>query len=338
MRFPCIEVVQGDKTFYLTTLDAAILSRVSYAAVRGKDDEEGAVQRLLSPKRISSIRDFILRGGDFPSAVVLNWKSDIVFQNGHIEVDVGARAAQLIDGQHRVEGLREALIENPRLAEYPVPVSIYSNLGTRDCAEIFLAINTEQKPVPRSLVFDLYGVVSEDYADPTITRSQDIARFLNEDERSPYRGDIKFPGDPQRKGGVALSTVVTSLKPLVEDKGTLAQVGIHSLEQQQKVVLNFLSSIANAHAGEWTDRKNAFMYAAGFAGALEFFSKKLIQYCSGKKSFTEETIDDVLALPRGIFINQSDLAGKGGSAAQRLVYDRLNDVFQPKDVDQDFEI
>ncbi len=47
-------------------------------------------------------------------------------------------------------------------------------------SHIFLAINTEQKTVPRSLVFDLYGIASESVIDPAAVRARDIATYLNE--------------------------------------------------------------------------------------------------------------------------------------------------------------
>ena len=64
LRF--VNVQQHRKSFYLVSLTAADIVRMSYVARRGESDEEGAVQRLLNPTRISSIRDFVLAGGRFP--------------------------------------------------------------------------------------------------------------------------------------------------------------------------------------------------------------------------------------------------------------------------------
>jgi hypothetical protein len=75
-KYDAIEVTQGDRTFFLTRLPAGLVTKISYAAVRGKDDEPGAVQRVLNSRRIASVRDFTLQGGDFPSALVLNWVSE----------------------------------------------------------------------------------------------------------------------------------------------------------------------------------------------------------------------------------------------------------------------
>ena len=79
-------------------------------------------------------------------------------QSGSVSFVSKPRLAQLIDGQHRVAGLAEAMEANEDLKYLDLPVAIYSNLTTQECADIFLAINTEQKPVHRSLVFDLYAI------------------------------------------------------------------------------------------------------------------------------------------------------------------------------------
>lgn len=70
---------------------------------------------------------------------------------------------------------------------------------TKDAALIFLNINSEQKPVPKSLIYDLYGIVEDD-KEHAISRAKDIANELNENEDSPYYNAIKFPGAPRGAG------------------------------------------------------------------------------------------------------------------------------------------
>ena len=158
-------------------------------------------------------------------------------ENGLMTFEVLSHSAQIVDGQHRVEGIREALETSPEVANLELCVAIYEKLTTKECADIFLSINTEQKPVDRSLVFDLYGIADDKIVDPAALRARDIAMFLDGSE-SPYNGLIKLPGQPRRKGGIALSTVVAAIKPLVEPKGDLEQLGIAELEIQKRIVLN----------------------------------------------------------------------------------------------------
>src|SRR5690606_4622072 len=139
---------------------------------------------------------------------ILNWVSKtnkLKVLTREISFDDADNSAQIIDGQHRVAGIREAIEEKKSIGNLELPVVIYSGLTTKNCADIFLAINEEQKPAPRSLVFDLFGLASSELVDPAAVRARDIALFLNDDGSSPYNGEIKLPGGKMRKGGIALS-------------------------------------------------------------------------------------------------------------------------------------
>jgi DNA sulfur modification protein DndB len=267
-KYPCIEIQQKNKTFLLTKMKADHLTRIAYASVRGDSQEEGAVQRFLNPRRISGVKDFALEGGDYPNCIVLNWvgKTKLKPASGHIMLADAPRLAQIIDGQHRVAGLAEAIRVDKKISLLEIPIALYQGLDTQQCADIFLSINTEQKPVPRTLVFDLYGVASEHLIDQTALRAKDIATSLNEALESPYMGMIKFPGSPRMRGGIALSTVVSALKPLVDTKGPLDLAGIKELERQTSVLINFFSALKEKYSDQWDSRENAFLYASGFMG------------------------------------------------------------------------
>lgn len=329
-----MHVTQGKRRFILTRLPATIITKIAYAATRGQSDEEGAIQRILNQSRIASIKDFTLAGGDYPNAIVLNWVSDtnvIAARNdGKIHFTDERDSAQIIDGQHRVAGIKAAIEERPEIGKLEVPVVIYDRLSTKECADIFLAINTEQKPVPRSLVFDLYGIASEELVDPAAVRARDIAIYLDQEPKSPYFGEIKFPGNKTRKGGIALSTAVSAIKPLVEEKGGFEQIDIHSLEAQSKIIMNLFYALQKKYGEEWDGKSNAFMFASGFMGALEFLKLKLIPYCNLQKSFEVTTIANAISLNADTLIKQEELKGFGGSAATKEVYDRLVTSFKPK--------
>ncbi|KPB52370.1 Uncharacterized protein ALO57_01720 [Pseudomonas coronafaciens pv. oryzae] len=331
-KSPFIEITQGSRSFILTRLPARILSDISYVAVRGQSQEQGAIQRVLNRSRISSIKEFTLSGGNYPNAIVLNWvnsKNPLIKGKKDISFDDVQFTAQVIDGQHRVAGIKAAIDERPSIGDMELPVVIYESLSTRECADLFLAINTEQKPVPRSLVFDLYGVSSEELVDLAVVRARDIAMFLNEDSDSPYNGEIKFPGLKTRKGGIALSTAVAAIKPLVEDKGGFEQIEVNELEVQKQIIANLFLVLEAKYGEDWNSKRNAFMYAAGFVGAMEFLSLKLIPYCTKQESFEVDTISRALDLAGEGLIFQEEVKGLGGASASKEVYDRLVRAFTP---------
>lgn len=153
----------------------------------------------------------------------------------------------------------------------------------------------------------------------------------NEEQSSPYYGLIKFPGTPRRKGGIALSTAVTAIKPLVEEKGDFEQIGITEFELQKQIVVNFFSALQQKYGDEWLAINNAFMYASGFVGAIDFLRLKLIPYCNRKKSFTQKIILSVVDLDAWALILQAEVKGKGGKDAPKIIYDRLVKAFAPSD-------
>lgn len=335
-----IPVEQGERTFLLTRLPARVITSISYAAVRGLDNEKGAVQRVLNARRIASVRDFTLQGGDFPSALVLNWASSskLAFDDGVLSFTPAERSAQIIDGQHRIAGIEAAIEERATIGDLQLPVAIYASLTTQECADIFLSINTEQKTVSRSLVFDLFGIASDALVDHVAVRARDVAMFLHESEDSPYNGQIKLPGSPRRRGGIALSTVVSAIKPLVEDKGSFELYGLVELEVQKRVFLNLFRALHGKYGARWDDLSNVFLFAAGFSAAVRFLQVKLLPYCSEEGDFSEDYIAEALNIDQGTFVSQGDLRGLSGGDSISQVYDALVEAFAQDEVDPNRQI
>ncbi len=336
--FSFIPVQQKEHSFKLVSIPAGLLTRISYAAVRRKDEEQGAVQRVLNTSRITGIKDFALRMGDFPASIVLNWVGGSMAQsNGSVDIPDEPRIAQIIDGQHRVAGLKAAIEDDPAVADYQIPVAIYEGLDTAHSARIFISINTEQRPAPKSLVFDLYGVTASDLMDPAAIRASDIVAHLGA-EGQPYCKWIKLPNQERQRGGVALSTAVNAIKQLVDAKGQLEQIGATELEIQKAIFSNFFSAIKEKYGPHWDDRGNAFIYASGFIGAIEFFRSHMFDYCKGQGSFERATIADALALEESNRILQEDVKGLGGTEAANAIRDRLVSSFRPTGASQGFKV
>ena len=222
------------------------------------------------------------------------------------------------------------MTNNKLIGDYLIPVTIYISLSTIECANIFLSINTEQKPVPRSLVYDLYGIASEDLIDKTADRARDITFSLNESGQA-YEELIKFPNTPRRRGGISLSTAVSAIKPLVAEKGILDQIGASTLEMQRQLIQNFFLALSDKYGERWTDANNAFLYAGGFIGAIEFFHLKIIPYCVLRESFERSEIAAAINIESSNLILQDELKGLGGKDAPKRIFERLVLSFNPID-------
>lgn len=334
VQYPCVEVRQSTHSFVLTKIPAGVLAKISYAAVRNQSPEPGAVQRLLSKTRVDRIKDFTLKGGAYPGAIILNWVGDgsnrLITTSSPPAVSFhdNPESAQIVDGQHRVGGIREAIAENSSIASMEMPVVLYDGLRTAECAEIFLAINTEQRPVPKSLVYDLFGEQLNLSIDNATLRARDIAESLHRLETSPYYELIRFPAAGTR-GGITLASAVTAFKPLVARYGAFEQIGATALETQKSIVLNYFTALQRLYGDSWWAATNVFMKAAGFAAAVDFLQARILQYGHSQKSLKVEVVEQVMSSLRELPITSEEIRGQSAALAKGLIFDRLSGAFRP---------
>ncbi len=323
-------------TFAMKVKDAVF---IHYVAARGASEEEGAVQRLLVTRRVNSIRDFVKQGNGFFNTFILNWtdqnfKPSISKTSREIILPIVARAAQVIDGQHRLAGLERAMNDDASIGETEILVSLTLDLTTAQAAQIFLNINTEQKPVPKSLIYDLFGEVD---ADPNhlINRANDIALELNENHDSPYYSLIKFPGG---SGAIDLSTIVSSLKPHLSASGAFSKYNLNSLQYQKNTILNFFESLKYFYdnQGIWENKsKNPFLRAAGFAGAVDFLTESLLAKCAAERNFSTEKMREFIRLDKSGLLLMDDVRQLDGKTARRTAKDHLEAYLRDQTPTQD---
>jgi len=339
-----IEFEQSGIRFWSCTLKYKHLVEITYVATRAASrevnilvpSEEGAVQRLLNKRRIKSIKEFVLEGGMFPNGIILNWTSSELFKfnKNKLELTIGDKMAQIIDGQHRIAGIRAALKEMPEIGDIEMPTIFTKKLDTQRCAQIFLSINTEQKPVPKSLVYDLYAIAfpNRDY---TIERATDIADRLNQDPDSPYQDYIKYPKARRMVGGIQLSTVVSHLKRFVQKKGEFEKYNIVNLEYQVKLLINYFAVFKAAYGQNWSRTLNPFIFAAGFNAALDILSSDLLQICFAKKDFSKDMFASLLKFDKNNLIEQSEVKGLSGEAAKDKIKTKLKALIETQQIHQE---
>jgi len=318
----------GDIPAYTFSMRISDLLHIHYVAVRGVDDEEGAVQRILNKRRIKSIKEFVLDGNMFFNSFILNWTDDNFSpkrRDQNIEIPLAPASAQVIDGQHRLAGLEEAMKEDDTIGNQEVIVTLSEHLTTAQAAKIFLNINTEQRPVPKSLIYDLFGEAI-DNANHVIIRATDIAKDLNEDPESPLYKIIKMPGTPRGSGSIELSTFVSAFKPHLGRDGVFFTVNLPSFKHQSNVISNFFQAIKEyyQHDKIWNSKThNPFLKAAGFNGAVDYLVGTLVLKCAEKKSFSVVTMKDILGLARDDLLKWDDMKGFDGKTARKRVKEYL---------------
>lgn len=324
---------------YTFAMRVGDLLGLQYVASRGVSSEQGAVQRILNKGRVDSISRFVLAGNTFVNTFILNWTDTQYLpkiRKESLTIPLQGRFAQMLDGQHRIAGLLEAVNQKPEVADMEVLVSLFIGLNTKEAARIFLNINSEQKPVPRSLIYDLFG---EAYDDPesAITRVTDIISFLNETEESPYYGRVHYPGKPNSQSLIDLAIMVNAMKPAFEKNGTFNQLLLTEIETQQKILLNFYTAIKNKYEDVWDKPKeNLFLRAAGFSGAFDFLTGTLLQHCQTDRKFSVSHMEMLMKLDTQPLIKPDDVKSLGGRMARAHVTDYFRENYQadlPEDND-----
>ena len=198
--------------------------------------------------------------------------------------------------------------------------------ATKEAAKIFLNINTEQRPVPKSLVFDLFGEVEND-EDHAINRATDLARSLSDEADSPLYRLIKFPGAARGQGSIELSTFVAAFREHLKPKtGTFYNYKLRDFNKQRAAIANFFLALRDFYsdAGIWeSTAKNPFIRAAGFNGAVDFFVDSLIKRCAEMSSFSVPTMKNFIGLDKEGLIAWDELKGKDGKTARKAIKDLL---------------
>jgi len=199
--------------FYVGTLSAARLVAIADFDVRKIARGEGletylGIQRELSKTRVREIRQYV-EGPDatFPTAVVLAVSERCAkIENACAESDshfwltlsnymeagdeenwvLYRQIARVIDGQHRIEGLREY-----SGSQFDVNVSIFIGADIPDQATIFSTVNLAQTKVNRSLVYDLFDLAKSNSPEKL---AHNVVVALDRNIGSPFYKSIKRLG------------------------------------------------------------------------------------------------------------------------------------------------
>jgi DNA sulfur modification protein DndB len=167
---------------------------------------------------------------------------------------------------------------------------------------------------------------SDGRLDQTTARAIEIADYLAELEQSPYWNALESSFKLARATGkIPLVKAVAALKPLVGGDGAFKQIGMHDLQSQRDVVLNFFVALSSCFGKRWNDRDNVFQHSVGFIAAIDFLQRRVIPHCSVRKSFTAPSIRRTLSLADLILLSE---VRRFGNYPRKIIYSRLIEAFK----------
>jgi len=230
---PCVAVSQPLGTFYVASIDSHMLCDITKADVRRMVEERPfetylGIQRPLNANRVREIGQYVnTLDACFPTSVILaidgrcaeyfpdtkslrlsNFLEPERFEEKILYIQI----ARVLDGQHRIEGLREFSGEN-----FEVNVVIFVDIDIEDQAYLFSTVNLNQTKVNRSLVYDLFELAKTRSPQKTC---HNIAVALDQNERSPFFHRIKRLGSATKgrtTETITQATFVTSLMQYISN-------------------------------------------------------------------------------------------------------------------------
>ncbi|HKW64362.1 MAG TPA: DGQHR domain-containing protein [Candidatus Acidoferrum sp.] len=198
------------------------------------DSPKQGYQRPPERSRITKIGSHLLKaivhgegesGGLFPTAVVLAARSPLKYHTGRLTI---ADPLQVIDGQHRIAGLRYAIEEKGtvELGDYPIAFVIIEVSERLVEMNQFTIINGTAKSVRTDLVNSILTATAAKRGDSAIAEKDRwkvvvtrVVERLDKDPASPWHSLILMPdeaGSPKSVGGkiVRATSFMTSLAPV----------------------------------------------------------------------------------------------------------------------------
>lgn len=249
-----IEVNQPLGAFYVFKIPATKLVEITFSmAAYSQDGKLSGVQRKLKDERIKQIALFSgTKNATLPSSIILsaNFESSGQFVEDEeitwkvvkdkIVIPSNKPLASIIDGQHRVEGIKKA-IKDGIFIDFDILCSVYIDLPFPQQAEIFTSINYNQKKVDKSVAYELFGYDLEDtdvknWSPDTLAIY--FARVLNNDKKSPLNGHIysSLQGSIKHdKWFISTACIVESICLLFTNDATKDRYVIH---QSQSSLFN----------------------------------------------------------------------------------------------------
>lgn len=112
-----------------------------------------------------------------------------------LTIPTASKLAAIIDGQHRIFGFSKEHLKQPERLKMELLCSVYLDLPKPYQAEIFSTINSKQKPVDKSLTYELYGynIAEDDLEYLTPDRlAVFFTRKLALEKNSPFYDRIKL--------------------------------------------------------------------------------------------------------------------------------------------------
>lgn len=271
LRLPAARVRQGTLSLYATSMKVGDLLADRFYTIEALDpdnaDDKG-FQRLLNTTRAKRLADYIVKGQDskdafLPTSVFLATDRDISFNESDNTIAIDSSAVgpfSVVDGQHRLEGLRMAAAKDARVREFEIPVNIAVNLPRLHQMCHFLIVNTTQKSVDKAVeqriiarltdaleIEDLPSLpkwILNTVERGEVEKALRYVDYLNSADDSPWKGKVQMANDDGGATSVNQRSFVKSIVKYVLTANNPLTTVIKDFDKEKKIFLNYWKAIA----------------------------------------------------------------------------------------------
>jgi DGQHR domain-containing protein len=375
LKKPAVRVKQGDLTIYATSLLVKDLMISNFYQVDKLDSSNASsgFQRVLDKTRTKRLADYILdawkdKDAFLPTSIFLATDKDVFFDNEKNEItfEIGKVCPfNVVDGQHRVEGLIEAARQNPEIGDFELVANIAVNLDDVSQMCHFLIVNTTQKAVDRAveqqIISRLTGMVDiEDiptlpkWIQRQVMKGEDkealvITNYMNTELDSPWYQKIRMANEGKEDSNtINQKSFVQSIKGyILSSNNPLAAES--DIDRRNKILKNYWKAIDDLLVKKDSDSQTVVYKTIG----LELFniiSATVFMKLYNEKNFTVDRIKSMLQhgfsnLPNEHLAVQNPEwweSGGGASninkAAVRHIATELNKAMNIQKIDDDIQL
>jgi DGQHR domain-containing protein len=204
---PVLRLKQPIGEFFVGVIDAKRVCDITDFDVRRLMKERDfetylGIQRPLNPKRVKEIQQYVrTKDACFPTSVILSVSANCASYDAdagsltlsnYLDEEEPSRTllyrqiAKVIDGQHRIEGLKGFTDET-----FALNVCIFIDIDVAEEGYIFSTVNLAQTKVNKSLAYDLFDLAK---AKSPQKLCHNIAVALDQNKDSPFHERIKRLG------------------------------------------------------------------------------------------------------------------------------------------------
>lgn len=261
---------QGDLRLYTTSIKVRDLTSDGFYSVETLDPDDGdgtGYQRLLNNARAKRLADYVVKGQErrdafLPTSVFLATDKHIPYDeiSNTISFDISQVGPfSVVDGQHRLEGLKLAAQKDPQVLDFEVAVNIAVDLPWIAQMCHFLIVNTTQKSVDASVEQRIIARLTEGFLVEEIPslprwirntvekgevgRALKIVQYLNDAPLSPWCGKVQMANETSKHATINQRSFVKSIVKYVLTENNPLSI-LQDLEKEKNIFLNYWKAIA----------------------------------------------------------------------------------------------